>query len=185
MRRTLSACLHRPQPPPDSSLLWSALALAGLSLQSAMAKKLGKMKGDGAPATVATESHSQPHTEASSHIPVLGLSPRAAFTPMHSQSHMGSPTLTRSGSQTQNDTPHTPTRNRTHSASPESELKLPRCLITPHSPHSGMWSHTHTHTHTHTQSPSHAHTLAVLLCFVRINEKSSRALRVISVLGVK
>lgn len=123
-----------------------------------------------------------------SHIPVLGLrhwptvpSPRAALTPMHSQSHMGKPTLTRTGSQTQNDTPHTPTRNRTHSASPKSELKLPRCLTTQHSPHSGMWSHTHTHT----QSPSHAHTLAVLLCFVRINEKSSRALRVISVLGVK
>lgn len=43
----------------------------------------------------------------------------------------------------------------------------------------------HAHTRTHTQSPSHAHTLAVLLYFVRINEKSSRALRVISVLGVK
>lgn len=42
----------------------------------------------------------------------------------------------------------------------------------------------HAVTHTRTQSLN-AHTLAVLLCFVRINEKSSRALRVISVLGVK
>lgn len=39
---------------------------------------------------------------------------------------------------------------------------------------------TYTHTHTYTHFP-----LAVLLCFVRINEKSSLALGVISVLGVK
>lgn len=41
-------------------------------------------------------------------------------------------------------------------------------------------SHKKKNTHTHTHFP-----LAVLLCFVRINEKSSLALGVISVLGVK
>src|SRR4029434_1952336 len=56
-------------------------------------------------------------------------------------------------------------------------------------------THTHTHTRSHTRTPhitthrdSHTRAhfpLAVLLCFVRINEKSSLALGVISVLGVK
>lgn len=46
---------------------------------------------------------------------------------------------------------------------------------------------THTRARTpHTPGHTHAHfPLAVLLCFVRINEKSSLALGVISVLGVK
>ena len=84
-------------------------------------------------------------TRTISYIPALGLGPspsvprlRATPSPMHSQSHTWSPTLTRTGLQTQNDTPHTPTRNHTHSATPKSQLKLTQWLTTPHSPHSGM-----------------------------------------------
>lgn len=46
------------------SLVWSALALVGLSVQWAMARQLGEKERGWVPTTVARESHSQPHTEA-------------------------------------------------------------------------------------------------------------------------
>lgn len=70
------------------------------------------------------------------------------------------------------------------------QYNLPYMRVLPLSLDHSNWQAQHTSSLSlpfkHTHACAHAHfPLTVLLCFVRINEKSSLALGVISVLGVK
>ena len=80
-----------------------------------MARKLDKMKGDGAPATVATESHSQPHTEV-----------RAQF-------HTFPCCVSDTGPRSPAPGPHSPRRTHSHTwGSPHSQGQGHRLKTTPH-----------------------------------------------------
>ena len=139
-----------------------------------MARKLDKMKGDGAPATVATESHSQPHTEARAQFHtfrcwVSDTGPRSPAPGPHSprctHSHTwGSPHSQGQGHRLKT-TPHILPPEIAHIPPPPAEAPT----VSHHPTQPSLWHVvTHTHTHTHTHRVPHTHTL--WLCFCVLSE---------------